>query len=126
MIERVRFIWQLLVLSSLLALLGMVLIPRIHLEVSIMDFLITLGSLIMINLITYLIMYNGIQKNNKEGIVYLLGGIGVKFLLYLMFILLLWIATKNLSKAFILTFFALYLMFTFFTAGHLLKVLKNK
>ena len=126
MIERVRFIWQLLVLSSLLALLGMVLIPRIHLEVSIMDFLITLGSLIMINLITYLIMYNGIQKNNKEGIVYLLGGIGVKFLLYLMFILLFWIATKNLSKAFILTFFALYLMFTFFTAGHLLKVLKNK
>ena len=126
MIERIRFIWQLLVLTSLLALLGIVLIPRIHLEVPLVDFLITLGSLIIINLITYLIMYKGIQKNNKEGIVYLLGGIGVKFLLYLMFILLFWIATKNLSKAFILTFFALYLMFTFFTAGHLLKNLKNK
>ena len=126
MIERVRFIWQLLVLASLLALLGIVLIPRIHLEVSILDFLITLGSLIMINLITYLIMFNGIRKDNREGILYLLGGIGVKFLLYLMFILLFLITTKNLSKAFILTFFALYLMFTFFTAGHLLKVLKNK
>ena len=126
MIERVRFIWQLLVLGSVLALLGIILIPRIHLEVTMVDFLITLGSLIIINLITYLLMYNGIQKNNKEGIVFLLGGIGVKFLLYLMFILLFWIATKNLSKAFILTFFALYLMFTFFTAGHLLKLLKNK
>jgi hypothetical protein len=126
MIERIRFIWQLLVIASLLALLGIVLIPRIHLEVSMLDFLVTLGSLIIINLITYLIMYNGIQKDNKEGIVYLLGGIGVKFLLYLMFILLFWIATKNLSKGFILTFFALYLMFTFFTAGHLLKILKNK
>ena len=71
-------------------------------------------------------MYSGIQKKDKEGMVFLLGGIGVKFLLYLLFILLFWIATKNLSKAFILTFFALYLIFTFFTAGHLLKLLKNK
>ena len=71
-------------------------------------------------------MYSGIQKKDKEGMVFLLGGIGVKFLLYLLFILLFWVATKNLSKAFILTFFALYLIFTFFTAGHLLKLLKNK
>jgi uncharacterized membrane protein len=73
-----------------------------------------------------LIMYTGINKNNKEGMVYLLGGIGVKFLLYLLVIMLFWIATKNLSKAFILTFFALYLIFTFFTVAHLLKLLKNK
>jgi len=71
-------------------------------------------------------MFAGIQKENKEGMVFLLGGIGVKFLLYLLFILLFWIVTKNLSKAFIVTFFALYLVFTFFTAGHLLKLLKNK
>lgn len=126
MIDRIRFIWQLLLIASILALLGMVLIPRFHVEISPVDFLVTLGSVILINLITFLIMFNGIQKNSKEGVVFLLGGIGVKFLLYLLFILLYWIATKNLSKAFILTFFALYLMFTFFTAVHLLKLLKNK
>ena len=126
MIDRVRFIWQLLVLSSVLALLGMVLIPRFNLGISSIIFLVTLVSVSMVNLITYLIMYSGIQKNNRDGVVLLLGGIGAKFLLYLLFILLFWLATKNLTKAFILTFFALYLMFTFFTAGHLLKLLKNK
>ena len=126
MIDRIRFIWQLLILSSVLALLGMVLIPRFNLGISSIIFLVTLVSVSMVNLITYLIMYSGIQKNNRDGVVLLLGGIGAKFLLYLLFILLFWLATKNLTKAFILTFFALYLMFTFFTAGHLLKLLKNK
>jgi hypothetical protein len=126
MIDRIRFIWQLLVLASILALFGMILIPRIHLEMSSTLFLVTLASVGLVNLITYMIMYTGIQKSNREGVVVLLGGIGTKFLLYLLFLLLIWIVTKNLSKAFILTFFALYLFFTFFTAGHLLKLLKNK
>jgi len=126
MIDRIRFIWQLLVLASILALLGILLIPRINLNISPAVFLITLGSVTLVNLLTYLVMHEGIRKNSKDGVVYLLGGIGVKFLLYLLFILLFWMATKNLSKAFIITFFALYLVFTFFTAGHLLKMLKNK
>ena len=126
MIDRIRFIWQLLVLSSLLALMGILLLPQLQVEISPSVFLITLASVTVVNLITYLVMLAGIQRNDKEGVVYLLGGIGVKFLLYLLFILLFWIATKNLNKAFIVTFFALYLVFTFFTAGHLLKMLKNK
>ena len=126
MINRIRFIWQLLVLASILALMGIVLIPQLHVEISPAVFLITLASVTVVNLLTYLVMYAGIQKESREGVVYLLGGIGVKFLLYLLFILLFWIATKNLSKPFIITFFALYLVFTFFTAGHLFKLLKNK
>jgi hypothetical protein len=126
MIDRIRFIWQLLVLAFILALLGIMLILRLHVEISPAVFLISLASVTVVNLLTYLVMQAGIQKSSKEGVVYLLGGIGVKFLLYLLFILLFWIATKNLSKAFIITFFALYLVFTIFTAGHLLKMLKNK
>ena len=126
MIDRIRFIWQLLVLASILALIGMLVIPRTHLEMSTTLFLVSVASVCLVNLITYLIMYSGIQKSSKEGVVVLLGGIGAKFLLYLFFLLLIWIVTKNLSKAFIVTFFALYLIFTFFTAGHLLKLLKNK
>ena len=126
MIDRIRFIWQLLVLACILALFGVLLIPRISVDFSSVVFLITLGSVTFVNLLTFLVMHAGIRKNNKDGVVYLLGGIGLKFLLYLLFILLFWLATKNLSKAFIITFFALYLVFTFFTAGHLLKILKNK
>jgi len=126
MIDRIRFIWQLLVLASILAILGLLFISLLHVEISAVVWMVTLGSVTMVNLITYLVMVTGIQKKSKEGAVYLLGGIGIKFLLYLLFILLFWIVTKNLSKAFIITFFAVYLVFTFFTAGHLFKLLKNK
>ena len=126
MIERIRFTWQLLVFASILVVLGILFIPRIQVDLSLTGFLLTLFSVVVINLLTYLIMSAGLKKNSKEGVVYLLAGIGVKFLCYLLFILLFWIATKNLTKAFILTFFALYLFFTFFTAAHLLKLLKNK
>ena len=126
MIDRIRYIWQLLILAALLVLLGILLLPRIDVDVSIPVYLVSLVSLTVINLIVYLIMNSGIGKNNKEGMLFIMGGIGVKFLLYLLFILLFWIQTKNISKPFIVTFFALYLIFTFFTAKHLLNLLKNK
>jgi hypothetical protein len=126
MIDRIRFIWQLLLLASILVLAGLLLISNLNLNIKPFDLLVTLGSVTVINLITYLIMYKGILKSDREGMVYLLGGIGVKFLLYLLFILLFWLVSKNLYKPFIITFFTLYLIFTFFTAGHLLKLLKNK
>ena len=71
-------------------------------------------------------MVYGVTKKNREGVVVLLGGIGAKFLLYLLYILVYWLVTKNLSKPFILTFFTLYLIFTFFLGSHLFKLLKNK
>ncbi len=126
MIERIRYIWQLLVLASVLVILGILILPRIEIEISLAVYLTLVASVAVINLIVYLIMFAGIGKNNKEGMLFMMGGIVVKFLLYLLFILLFWILTKNISKTFILTFFALYLIFTFFTAGHLLKLLKNK
>jgi len=126
MIDRIRFVWQLLVLASILVLTGLLLIFYTELNIHPYDFLLSLGAVTAINLITYLIMYKGILKNDREGMVYVLGGIGIKFLLYLLFILLFWLVSKNLSNPFIVTFFALYLIFTFFTAGHLLKLLKNK
>ena len=126
MIERIRYIWQLLVLASLLLITGMLVIARVSPGITPAVFLVTLGTVVLVNLFTYLLMFAGIRKNTREGIVLLLAGIGLNFLLYLFFILLFWIATKNLSKAFIILFFALYLIFAFFTAGHLLKFLKNK
>lgn len=126
MIDRVRFIWQLLVLASVVIIAGLLLIPKIELEFNPAEFLIAVGAVTIVNLFTFLVLYKGIGKNSKEGMVWMLGGIGLKFLLYLLFILLFWILTKNISKPFIVTFFALYLVFTFFTAGHLLKLLKNK
>ena len=126
MIEHIRYLWQLLVIASILLLLGIVLIPKLDADLSLKLYIISLAAVILINYITFLVMVLGIQKQNKDGIVYLMGGIGLKFLLYLGFILIVWGITKNLSKGFIIAFFALYLIFTFFLAGNLFKILKNK
>ncbi len=126
MIDWFRYIWQLLVLSLVLLILGILILPRLAVEFSLQAYLITLLSVAVINLISFLVMSRGVQKQNKDGVVYLLGGVGLKFILYLLYILVFWLVTKNLTKPFIVTFFALYLVFTFFLAGNLLKMLKNK
>ena len=126
MINRIRFIWQLLVLASLLLILGILIIPRLGIEISLYEYIIMLLSVTLINLTAFLVMSIGIEKSKREGVVVLLAGIGLKFLLYLFYILVFWLVTKNLLKPFIVTFFALYLVFTFLLAGHLFKVLKNK
>ena len=126
MINWIRYIWQLLVLSLVLLILGILVLPRLEVEFSLQAYMVTLLSVAVINLISFLVMSRGVQKQNKDGVVYLLGGVGLKFILYLLYILVFWLVTKNLTKPFIITFFALYLVFTFFLAGNLLKMLKNK
>jgi hypothetical protein len=126
MINQLRYIWQILVLSSIILILGILLIPRLGFELSLNHFIITLISVTAINLLAWFIMVRGTRKSTQDGAVILLAGIGVKFLLYLLYILVFWLVTKNITKPFIITFFALYLVFTFFLAGHLLKLLKNK
>ena len=126
MIERIRYTWQLLVLASLLLILGILIIPGLGIEISLNAYMIMLLSVTLINLTAFLVMSIGIEKSKREGVVILLAGIGLKFLLYLLYILVFWLVTKNLLKPFIVTFFALYLVFTFLLAGHLFKILKNK
>jgi hypothetical protein len=126
MIEHVRYLWQILVVASILLLLGIIIIPGMDMGLSLRLYMLSLASVTLINIITFLVMIRGIHKQNNEGMVYLMGGIGLKFLLYLGFVLIVWGITKNLSKGFIITFFALYLIFTFFLAENLLKILKNK
>lgn len=126
MIDRIRFIWQLMVVTFFLLVLGILLIPRLNVGLSLNSYLVSLLSVSAINLIAYMVMTTGIRKSNREGTVILMAGIGLKFLLYILYIMVFWLVTKNLSKPFIIAFFALYLVFTFLLAAHLFKVLKNK
>lgn len=126
MINHFRFIWQLLVLFSLSMIAGIIVISKTGIDISLNGYIFTLISVTGINLGAYLVMTRGISKSSRDGVVILLAGIGIKFLLYLLYILLYWVVTKILTKPFIITFFALYLVFTSLLAGHLFKLLKNK
>ena len=126
MVKSLQYIWQLLILSALLELFGGLIIRYSALPIPPGVYLISITAVTVINLIAYLIMAAGIRKKDQGGMVILLAGLGVKFLLYLLYIMVFWLATKNLDIDFIVTFFALYLIFTFFLAIHLLKLLNNK
>ena len=126
MIDQIRYIWQLLVLSSILMIAGILGLPYLGIDLAISHYIATILSVTAINLIAWLVMSRGINNYDRDGVVRMLAGIGLKFLLYLGYILVFWLLTKNLTKPFIITFFALYLLFTFFLTGHLFKLLKNK
>ena len=126
MTDHIRYIWQLLVLSLLLLLTGILMIPRFDLPLDLNHYILTLISVTGINLVIWFILVKGVNKNSREGAVVLLLGISVKFLLYLLFILVFWLLTKIITKPFIISFFTLYLIFTFLLAGNILKLLKNK
>jgi len=126
MTEHFRYIWHLLVLTSLLLLAGILLIPRLGIPLEINHYIITLVSFCGINMIAWVILSRGVNKNNRDGAVVMILGISVKFLLYLLYILIFWLITKNITRPFIISFFTLYLVFTFLLAGKLLKLLKNK
>lgn len=126
MIEQIRYIWQNLVLTALLLLAGILALPQLVASFPLQHYIITLFTVSVINLSAWFVLAGGIKKSNREGVVYMLGGMGLKFLLYLLYILVFWLVTKIITKPFIITFFALYLIFTFLLAGNLLKLLKNK
>ena len=126
MTEHFRYIWQMLVMASVLVLAGILLIPRLEVSLELNHYILTLVSLCGINLLSWIFLVQGARKSGRDGAVILLLGISGKFLLYLIYILVFWLITKNITKPFIITFFALYLLFTFLLAANLLKLLKNK
>jgi hypothetical protein len=126
MTDHFRYIWQLLVLASILMLSGIFLFPRLGIPGEVRSYIITLISVTGINLISWFILARGVKKNNHDGSVVMILGISGKFLFYLVYILVFWLVTKNISKPFIISFFTLYLVFTFLLAGNLFKLLNNK
>ena len=105
---------------------ALLVLPRTELAISMDQFMGLLLAVSLINIITWLILNRGIGKDSRDGTMISMAGIGLKFLLYLLCILGFWLPSKNLSKAFIIVFFALYLIFTFLLAFNLFKMLRNK
>jgi len=126
MIDRIRFTWQLLVLSSVMMILGLVIISQVDTGLTFQSFIITLAVFTIVNMVVYFVISTAKDKNSGDQMVRVLLGISLKFLLYLLYILGYWLVIKNLEIPFFIAFFVLYLVFTFFLAVHLFKLLNNK
>ena len=87
--------------------------------------LITSGSFI-ISVMILLIFIRGYNKGGKIFLMHTLMAISLKFLFYLILLLIFYFLLKNLSFEFVLTFFGLYLSFTSYLLFSFIKILKTK
>jgi len=124
-ISRAKHLFQLLLFYMILLPGGILLIRSIEyaLEVPVYASLLTIMT--MITLGAYLLIAAGMRRGEKEQGIFLLAGLGGKFLAYLILILVYWAVGKNLTKEFIIVFFVLYLMLSVFLINIIFKALKT-
>ena len=125
MIKRFRHVWQILVLYAFLLLGGTALLHFTSIPLTIQLYALSLSAMTLITLAVYITVMIGVSKGEEKQAIFLLIGLGGKFLTYLTLILILWASGKNLTKPFIIAFFILYLFLTFLLIRILYKVLKT-
>lgn len=125
MIHKYRHGLHLLLMYIVLLGVGLVFFNVFDFNISPVRYSVLLSIMTGVTLVAYIILVIGMQKSEENRGMYLIGAIGVKFLAYLLIILLFWLNGKNLSMDFIIVFFVLYLVLTFSLVRVLFKLLNN-
>lgn len=125
MIRKLYPLIQLLIIYLILLIAGITSINYFNAEISVNRYVTLLTLMTVISLGAYFVFSLGTRKPGSERGIYLVAALGGKFLAYLIIILLFWISGKNLTKDFIIVFFVLYLMLTFFLVRIILKTIKT-
>ena len=123
MTERMKYIWQLLVITAVLILAGILVTTQTAIDLSPWTFLGLLAFTSLVTLGIMIFLWRMSDRDAQNRGLYTLIAIVTKFLLYLIFILIWWAVGKNLSKPFVIAFFALYLIFTIFFVRVMVKTL---
>lgn len=76
--------------------------------------------------IAYVVAYSGIKKNPEIGVMTIMGSVVIKIIFSLAFVLVYSINTGDKSHIFILNFFSLYFLFSFFEIYSLLCNLRHQ
>jgi peptidoglycan/LPS O-acetylase OafA/YrhL len=125
MIHKLRPVLSLLIIYILLLSGGLLVLNSTSPELSSTTYATLLTIMTLITLGAYLLVITGTRKGDKDQGIWLLAGLGGKFLAYLVLVLIFWAVGKNLTKDFIIAFFVLYLLLTIFLLSILFKALKN-
>lgn len=125
MIHKFRHLFLFLIVYILLLSGGLLLLQNTDPEITTTTYANLLTIMTLITLMTYFLVFAGIRRGDKDPGIYLLAGMGGKFLAYLVLILIFWTVGKNFTKDFIIVFFVLYLVLTIFLLSVLFKKLKN-
>ena len=90
------------------------------------NFWIVFGFLSGITFIAYLVADMGIKRNPETGIMAIMGSIALKMVFSMAFVLVYSLNHKEKGMVFVLNFFSLYLLFSFFEIYALLRNLRHQ
>jgi len=88
--------------------------------------IILLSFAFLISLITLWMFSRGIIKEGQKRFITIMSALGVKLLLYLILLLVYYLLSKIQGVNFIVTFFIIYLSFTYYVLRVLIKAMKFK
>ncbi|MES2827190.1 MAG: hypothetical protein V4687_03515 [Bacteroidota bacterium] len=89
-------------------------------------FWIIFGFIAGITFIAYILADFGMKKNPEMGVMAIMGSIAVKMLFSMAFVLIYSIKSEQKGLVFVLDFFSLYLLFSFFEIYCLLRNLRHQ
>jgi len=89
-------------------------------------FWVVFGFLAGITFIAYTVADLGIKRNPETGIMAIMGSIALKMIFSMAFVLIYSLNTQEKGMVFVLNFFSLYLLFSFFEIYCLLRNLRHQ
>jgi hypothetical protein len=89
-------------------------------------FWVVFGFLAGITFIAYWVADLGIKRNPETGIMAIMGSIALKMIFSMAFVLIYSLNSKEKGMVFVLNFFSLYLLFSFFEIYSLLRNLRHQ
>jgi phage shock protein PspC (stress-responsive transcriptional regulator) len=126
-LELKRFILYYVLYTALLAGIALSL-PYFFPDVKLLanKFWLVFGFLGMLTFIAYIVAFLGMKRNPETGVLAIMGSIAVKMLFSMAFVLIYSLNHKGKDVVFVLNFFSLYLLFTFFEIYGLLCNLRHQ
>ena len=122
-----KFILSYLLYTALLGAIAYFLpaiFPDVKLLVS--KFWVLFGFLAGVTFMAYVLAFLGIKRNPETGIMAIMGSIALKMLFSMAFVLIYSLNSKEKGMVFVLNFFSLYLLFSFFEIYSLLRNLRHQ
>jgi len=114
------------IITTILAITGLIIEMRVPGLVDRFSLSLLLPSFFVITLVSLIIFNAGISKPEDSSYLYTLSAIGVKFFLAAILSLVYFIAFRKSDLRFVILFFILYLAFTFYLVIVISKALKDR
>jgi Kef-type K+ transport system membrane component KefB len=95
-------------------------------ELDFFDISVFLSGALIISTIVSIVFFTGLKKPGSKALSFTLAAIVLKLILFMIFMASFILITKNTSLQYILTFFVIYLSFTFYLLFTFVEVLKQK